>query len=275
MGEHSPSDAAAARPGPRACAIVTGASSGLGACIARELSRRGTALLLVARRAERLDALARELATAAPVFTLPLDLAETPAIVPALRAALGTHGLAPAALFNNAGFGFYGEFLSQPAELHERLWRVNYLAAVEATRAVLPAMLERRRGHVVNIASMSSKIGPWGHAGYAASKAALVSVTQSLAAEHPARVSGVHFSAVNPGIVKTAYFEGDSFQRLWPRVKHRAVPAERVAARIVALLDRPRLQLCIPRHYRMIDLIEAISPALAHRMVAAESRPSR
>lgn len=259
-------------------AIVTGASSGLGACVARELARRGVGTLLIARRAERLEALAGELARErpdAPCLTLPMDLAETGAVAPTLAGFLGRRALEPVALFNNAGFGHYAPFLEQPAGLHERLWRVNYLAAVETVRVVLPGMLSRRRGHIINTCSMSTKIGPWGHAGYASSKAALANLTQTLAAEHPARRTGVHFSLVNPGIVDTPYFEADSFRALWPRVRRRAIAPERVARRMVALLDRPRLQLCVPWYYRFIEVIEAFSPALAHRIVAAESRPAR
>lgn len=254
-------------------AIVTGASSGMGRSIALELARRGWATLLIARRTALLEALASELRASAPSAILTMDLCETGAIVDTVRGFLAANGLVPRALFNNAGFGFYGPFLEQPTDLHERLWRVNYLAAVEMTRAVLPGMLERRKGHVINTASMSTKVGPWGHAGYAASKAALVSVTQGLAAEHPARASGVHFSFVNPGIVRTSYFEASSFAPLWKRVAKRAISPERVARAAVNLLERPRLQICVPWYYRAIDAIDAVSPALAHRIVAAESRP--
>ena len=259
---------------PRPTAVVTGASSGLGRCLARALAQRGWATVVIARRAGRLEALADELAPMAPCTPLAMDLSQSEGVGPRLLSFLEDKGIEPDALFNNAGFGFFGEFLSQPMDLHERLWRVNYLAAVETTRALLPGMLARRRGHVMNTCSICSKIGPWGHAGYAASKAALVSVTQSLAAEFPARSSGVRFSFVNPGIVSTDYFENDSYRRMWPRVKHRAIAPEVVARKIVGLLDRPRLQLCVPWYYRFIDFIDALSPTLAHRIVAAESRPA-
>ncbi|MFM9958785.1 MAG: SDR family NAD(P)-dependent oxidoreductase [Phycisphaerales bacterium] len=254
-------------------AIITGASGGMGACLAREMARRGTALLLVARRIERLEALARELGDTAPCFTLAMDLADTPAVGSTLTAALQKHALTPVALFNNAGAGCYSTFLEQPLELHERLWRINHLAAVETIRAVLPSMLDRRRGHVINICSMSSKIGPWGHSAYAASKAALANITQALQAEHPPERSGVHFTLVNPGIVKTEFFEHEQGRRLWPTVAKRAIPAETVARKVVELLDRPRGQLCVPWFYRFIEAIEAISPTLAQRIVAAQSRP--
>ena len=146
---------------------------------------------------------------------------------------------------------------------------VNYFASVATLRAVLPGMLERRRGHVINIASMATKMGPWGHAGYAAAKAALVSLTQTLAAEHHGE--GVHFSYVNPGIVDTEYF--DELGGLAERVRRWRISPDVAADRIVALLDRPRLELCIPAHYRLIDVLKALHPSLAHRIVRSQSRP--
>lgn len=254
-------------------AVVTGASSGMGRCIALELASRGWATLLIARRVGLLESLAAELSSRAPSVALGLDLSMTGEVVRGVSAALARHGIEPSVLVNAAGFGVYRRFLEQPAELHESLWRVNYLGTVEMVRAVLPGMLARRRGHVINIASMSTKVGPWGHAGYAASKAGVVSVTQTLAAEHPYPDSGVRFSFVNPGIVGTAYFESESFRSLWPRVRHRAITPEYVARRVVGLLDRPKAELCIPFYYRAIQWIDAVAPGLAHRLVARESRP--
>jgi len=257
-------------------AIVTGASSGMGRCVALELSQRGWSTVLIARRGHLLSELSDQLSKTnrtSSVF-LEQDLARTPEIVPAAEAFLTRHGIEPRVLINNAGFGLYRAFVEHRADDHEGLWRVNYLAAAEMIRCVLPGMLGRRAGHVINIASMSTKVGPWGHAGYAASKAALVSLTQTLAAEHPARRCGVHFSFVNPGIVSTNYFNSESFRTLWPRVKHRAIPPELVARKVAGLLDRPRLEICVPWYYRAIHLIDALSPALAHRIVAHESKPA-
>ena len=255
-------------------AIVTGASSGMGRCIATELAGRGWRTLLISRRTALLEQLAVDLRGRAPSEAFPFDLADTAGIAPAIGGFLAARSLKPAALFNVAGFGLYVPFLSQSLEEQERLMRVNHFAAVEMIRVVLPGMLERRRGHIVSLASMSTKVGPWGHAGYAASKCALASLTETLAAEHPARQSGVHFSIVNPGIVSTAYFESDSFKALWPRVEKRAIAPELVARRSVGLLERPRLEICVPRHYRFIEFIRAINPGLAHRIVTAESRPA-
>lgn len=255
-------------------AIVTGASGGIGACTARRLARRGYRLALLGRDVDRLAALERELATVAdgmPCTSVSLDLADAKARRAALQDLLSTHGPAEV-LVNNAGYNVYRRFTDTPAEDFAELTEVNYIAAAELTRLALPAMLERRRGWVINIASVSTRMGPWGHAGYAAAKAALVAMTQSLAAEHAG--SGVHFSYVNPGIIDTRYYHGPTTAVLWQSVRRHAIAPDRVARAVERLLDRPRLALCVPRHYRVLDWLVALSPALAHRLVASQSRPN-
>jgi short-subunit dehydrogenase len=253
---------------PRPLALITGASSGIGARVAERLAARGMRTLLVARRIERLDELAARLSVHAPSVAVELDLSRADAVEPEIARLLREHGPADVVV-NNAGYGRYGRFLEHEPADHRRLMEVNYFAAVAVIRAVLPAMMSRRRGHVINIASMSTKMGPWGHAGYAAAKAALVSLTQTLAAEHHGE--GVHFSYVNPGIVDTEYF--DELKALAERVRRWKISPDVAADRIVGLLDAPRLELCIPGHYRFLDVLKALHPALAHGIVRRQSRP--
>ena len=253
---------------PGELAIVTGASSGIGARVAERLAGRGFRTILVARRRDRLATLAAELSRLAPSTAVELDLGSPDDVERAMERVVAEHGPARV-LVNNAGFGFYGSFLEHGPELHRRLMEVNYFASVATIRAVLPGMLDRGRGHVINIASMSTKMGPWGHAGYAAAKAALVSLTQTLAAEHGEH--GLHFTYVNPGIVDTDYF--DELGELGERTRRWRIPAATVADRITELLDAPRLELCVPRHYRALDFIKALHPGLAHGIVTRQSRP--
>lgn len=250
-------------------ALVTGASSGIGHRIASRLAARGFRTLLVARRMDRLERLAAELSATAPSLAVELDLAHAEGVEPAIARLVAEHG-AVDVLVNNAGYGMYERFLDHATEDHRRLMEVNYFASVATLRAVLPGMLARGSGHVINIASMSTKMGPWGHAGYAAAKAALVSLTQTLAAEHQG--DGIRFSYVNPGIVDTEYF--DNLGSLGEVTRRWRISPDVVADRIVGLLDAPRLELCIPRHYRALDLLKALAPGLAHRIVSRQSRPA-
>lgn len=251
-------------------AVVTGASSGIGRQVAILLARRGFRLTLIARRSDRLNRLVTELGPAANATTMVADLADTDATAAAAdRLAAGA---SVDVLVNAAGFGLCLPFLEHADSLDRRLMQVHYFAPVALIRALLPGMLARRHGHVINVASIAAKIGPWGHGAYAASKSALVALTQSLASEH--LDSGVHFSCVNPGIVRTEFFDHESFTSMADTVRRRGISSTEAARRIVSLLDRPRLELCVPRHYRVLDWLYALSPTWAHRLVARSSRPA-
>jgi short-subunit dehydrogenase len=251
-------------------ALVTGASSGIGRATAIALVRRGFRLILVARREDRLRTLADQFNGTAPATVIPLDLSDADATKAGVATVLERHGPVQV-LVNNAGFGIYRPFLDLDDEAVRDFMQVHYFSAVELIRALLPGMLERGSGHVINVASIATKVGPWGHSGYAASKSALAALTQSLACEYADR--GVHFSCVNPGIVQSAFFDAPSYKGMCPTVQRRGISSDVVARRIVSLLDRPRIELCIPAHYRAIDWVRALSPAWAQRIVARSSRP--
>ena len=249
-------------------AIVTGASSGIGAQVARRLVGRGYHLVLIARRKQRLEALAEQID--APCTVHAVDLADGDALEQATQRILAEHNHIDV-LVNNAGYGRYRPFLNVTRGEAQDLLQVNYVAAAALTRAVLPGMLAQRGGCVINVASVAAKMGPWGHAGYAAAKAAMRAMTQSLACEYGDR--GVHFSCVMPGLVKTEFFNESAYSELFLRHKRRALTAEYVAERIVRLLDKPRLEMTIPSAFRVMDWIATLSPSLAHQIVARTSRP--
>jgi short-subunit dehydrogenase len=187
-------------------ALVTGASSGIGDAIARELSAQGTDLVVVARDAGRLDALAKELRErdGISVDVLPADLADA-AQLARVEARLASGDSPIELLVNNAGFGTSGQFAELPIDKEEREVRVNVIAPVRLTRAVLPGMLERERGAVMNVSSMASLQAVPRNATYAATKAFLTSFTESLHEE--LRGTGVTVTAVLPGFTRTEFQE--------------------------------------------------------------------
>ena len=259
----------AARPSTRPWAAVTGASSGIGRAVAIELAKRGFGTLLIARREPRLEALAREIRPLAPSRVMPADLSDR-AEVESLGASLAAQSPAISVLVNGAGFARY-ESTQRQEDHFARHLQINLLAAHSLTCALLPVMRSAGEGRIVNICSMSAFMGPWGHSGYAASKAALRSFTESLAAEchgSPIRVVGVY-----PGIVDTPWFEQPTMPRLWERVGHRAVTPERVARAVARAIERPRLAVFVPWSYRLLPLIAGVSPSLAMRLVRAGSLP--
>jgi short-subunit dehydrogenase len=181
-------------------ALVTGASSGLGEEFARQLSARGHDLILVARRTDRLEALAGELPTTAHVIGLDLG-----SDAPQLRSRVDELGLEVDLLVNNAGFGTHGPFLKQDAAREAEEVRVNCEAVVTLTHAFLPGMVERGRGGVIVVASTAGAQPIPYEAVYAATKAFARSFADAVHTE--VKDTGVHVMSVNPGPVPTEWQE--------------------------------------------------------------------
>ncbi|MEU2202531.1 SDR family oxidoreductase [Isoptericola sp. NPDC019482] len=186
--------------------VVTGASSGLGAEFARVLAARGSHLVLLARRAERLDALARELEDGFGVraHVLPLDLADDGAAA-ALTSFLEERSIAVDSLVNNAGFATSGAFADADAERLDREVRLNVGAVVSLTRALLGPISASGRGFVLNVSSMAAFQPIPTMAVYGATKAFVLSFTQALA--HELRGTGVRVTALCPGPTRTEFFD--------------------------------------------------------------------
>ena len=190
------------RPAPDRTALVTGTSSGIGVDVARELARRGHGLTLVARRADRLQELADELAGPVRVEVVPADLAD-PEARRSLVGEIAARGLTVDVLVNNAGFGTVGRVSDLPADEETRMVRVNVEAVVDLTTRVLPGMVERGAGAVLNVASTAAFQPLPGQAAYGATKAFVLSYTEALRQE--VRSQGVSVTALCPGPVRTEF----------------------------------------------------------------------
>ncbi|MEV0668015.1 SDR family NAD(P)-dependent oxidoreductase [Actinomadura luteofluorescens] len=181
-------------------ALVTGASSGIGESFARLLAGRGTDLVIVARRSERLDGLARELVERyrVAVEVMAADLTD-----PERRAEIeGRLRAEPVELLvNNAGYGAFGAFAELPVDDHLAQIELNVAALVRLTHAALPGMIARGRGGVLNVASMAGFAPSPGSATYGATKAYVASFSESLHSEVAAK--GVHVTALCPGFTRT------------------------------------------------------------------------
>jgi uncharacterized protein len=191
---------------PRPLALVTGASSGIGAAYAVALAARGHDLILVARRAERLEAVAAPLrAQGAAVEVVVADLGARDDVA-RLAALCTTRPLA--LLVNNAGLAHYMPFAKLPPERASEVMQVNAVAALDLSRAALPGMLERDRGAIINVASLLAFSGELrgrlpARAVYAATKAFLLTFTQALAAELEG--TNVKAQVVCPGLVVSEF----------------------------------------------------------------------
>ncbi|MFI5182551.1 MAG: SDR family NAD(P)-dependent oxidoreductase [Thermoanaerobaculia bacterium] len=202
-------------PGRRK-ALITGASSGIGADLARIFAREGHDLVLVARSRDRLDALAREVKEkyGATARVLPIDLSE-PGAARVIHAQAAEEGIEVDVLVNNAGFGMRGPFPELDPGRQLEMIQVNLVALTELTHLFAPEMVRRARGRILNVASTAAfQPGPL-MAVYCATKAYVLSFSAALADE--LRGSGVTVTCVAPGATETGFGEvaGVSATRLF------------------------------------------------------------
>jgi short-subunit dehydrogenase len=184
----------------RPVALITGASAGLGAEFARQCAGRGEQLVLVARRRDRLEALAAEIGGASHIFDA--DLARVGAAA-SLIAEVEAEGLSVSTLINNAGFGLAGTFMSRPLDRLSGMIDLNVRTLVELCHLVLPAMRERGQGAICNVASTAAfQPGP-NMAVYYATKAFVLSFTEAL--HHELKGTGIKVSALCPGPTATEF----------------------------------------------------------------------
>lgn len=186
--------------------IVTGASSGIGAAFARELARRGSDLVLVARRIDRLKELAAELETDHGIAVAPvaLDLS-APRAGRALAAELAERGIEVTGLVNNAGFATDGPFHEEDPERLVDEINVDIANLVDLTRAFIEPLRRAGSGILVNVASMAAYLPSPGMAVYAAAKAFVLNFTESLWFE--SRGTGLRVLALSPGLTRTEFFD--------------------------------------------------------------------
>jgi short-subunit dehydrogenase len=252
-------------------ALVTGASSGIGEALARRIARDGRHLVLVARRADRLEALARELEQQHGVkaHVIARDLAQ-PGAVPGLLDEIGRRGLAVDWLVNNAGFGTLGRIDRLPVERELEEIRLNVEALVELCGRCLPAMVARRSGVVMNIASLGGFApGPY-MATYAATKAFVLSFTEAIAAE--LRGTGVHVLCVCPGFTRTE-FQDRAEVDVTGIPSFAWMSAEQVADQAVRAIGRGPVLVNGVMNSVMASTIRFVPRGLAARAVAAFIKP--
>jgi uncharacterized protein len=188
-------------------ALVTGASSGIGLEFARELAANGHALVIVARERERLATVASELRSqySVAVIDYATDLSQ-PGAAEALWADLSKAGTSVDILVNNAGIGLYGEFQDQSVAALRSMQMINVVALTTLTRLVLPAMLARKRGRILNVASVVGyQPGGPRMAVYYATKSYVLSFSKGLALELDG--TGVTVTALTPGVTKSSFEE--------------------------------------------------------------------
>jgi len=250
-------------------ALVTGASSGIGAEFAKQLSAEGYEVILLARRAERMQALASQLPGSSHVIAC--DLANEAASV---AGKVADAGLQVDVLVNNAGFGTHGRFVEMDAAREAEEVRLNCEALVTLTHAFVPGMLERGRGGVINVASTAGMQPLPYEAVYAATKAFARSFTDALAME--LRGTGVRVLCVNPGPVQTEFQQVAELPADWLPPVPGKISAEQVARESLAAFKRGQRSVIPGAVIRWFIRGSSIGPLpLKLRVAERMYRPSR
>jgi short-subunit dehydrogenase len=238
-------------------ALITGASSGIGAEFARQLAARGMHLVLTARRAELMQELAAELEAkhATRCEIIPADLTQ-PGAVAQLLAEVERRGLTIQILVNNAGFGVVGEVDDAPVERLLELVQVNVASVVELTYRILPGMLARNSGAIINVSSLSA-FQPVAYMGvYAATKTFILHFTEAIAIE--VRRRKVLLLAVCPGVTRTPFFDIAGAPG-WLQ-KHSSQSAEEVVKAALKALRRRRLVIVPGWRNWLLTLVIRFAP---------------
>ena len=241
-------------------AVVTGASSGIGWQTALDLAAAGATVVNVARREQRLTQLDEELhRQGAHSSHIVCDVSRRDQVEAAASRVLDEHGRIDI-LVNNAGQPLHRSFADCTVEDLERVMQVNYLGTVYWIKAVLPAMRAHRQGSIVNIASMAGAV-PWTwEAGYSASKAAVIALTEAIAPE--VRRDGIHVCWINPGLVRTEIFSEEALRHLPPSSRRTWLEPKAVSRAIIRAIESERAGMTVPRAMAFASVFRQLAPPL-------------
>jgi short-subunit dehydrogenase len=246
-------------------ALVTGASSGIGAAFARELARRGARVALVARREDRLERQCREISEAGGQASVHVCDVSDPDAVERAWAEITDRWGPVDLLINNAGHGRHILFEHHSTDDIERMMRSNYMGTVYWIKRVLPGMKERGHGWIVNISSFAGKLGQADEAAYSASKSAVTALSQGLAQEFAPL--GIHVLCLHPTLVETEMFTPEVMARMPRTLGKRFIAPSEFVGQALDVLAKGRTEAVIPRRMRLPILLYELFPTLMGRTV--------
>ena len=244
-------------------AVVTGASSGLGRALALELTRRGCALVLAARREEPLEELARMCGRA---LVVPTDVTHEGEVMALADAALAEYGRIDIWI-NNAGVTLYAPVEDGPFEPHRRVIETNLFGAMFGARAAVPVFRKQRRGVLINIGSVLSQVGQAFVPTYVISKFGMRGLSEALRVEL-ADLPDVHVCTVLPYAIDTPHFQvAANFVGKTPRALPPMQAPEKVARAIADVAERPRRVRHVPRSIVLGLAFHALFPRTTERLL--------
>lgn len=247
---------------------ITGAARGIGFATATALLRRGARVVIGDRDVALEESAVARLSNLGPVSGHPLDVADPESFATFLDKARADGGGHVDVLINNAGVMPVGPFLDHTEQAIRSAIEVNFYGVINGCRLVLPDMVRRRRGHIVNIASLAGMLAVPGQALYAGTKFAVVGLSTALADEYAEY--GVHVSCVMPTFTNTELISGTATGGMT-----RPVEPEDIAAAVVKTLDKPRTAVSVPYPLRFIAAGTAFLPPRGRRWLSDKMGTSR
>jgi len=223
--------------------LITGASSGIGKQTAIEFAKKGANLILVARRKDKLELIAHELEKFhTTILVCQCDVSNKDQVKEMSKTVLEKFDSVDI-LVNNAGFAIYGTVSELSINEIESQMETNYFGMVYCIKNFLPSMLEKKSGHIVNVASVAASFGLPGIASYCASKFAMLGFSEGL--KHELKNSGVGITVVSPIMVRTNFFDHPSFEQM-PKYSPTSLSSKTVANTILKAANSPRLEIIVP-----------------------------
>jgi len=250
--------------------LITGASSGFGEETARLFAQEGCKVVLAARRLERLQALAAEIQDAGgEALAVPVDVNQAAEIKLMVQTALDLYEYIDI-LFNNAGYGSMDWFENlDPGRNIETIIRVNLIGTMLVTYEVLPHMLKRRKGHIINMSSVAGLISPPLLTTYSAGKYGVRAFTDGLRRE--VLPFGIKVTGIYPGHSRTEFQRSRSPSNV-KRIKHPYLSSNYVAKRVVNVAKRPVRSLVIPWYFRFVTGFDTLFPVIVDWILYLFSR---
>ena len=251
-----------------AVVVVTGASSGIGWETALAFARNGATVVGAARRKDRLEQLAGAIESAGgTALSVECDVSELSQVENLRRTVHETFGRCDV-LVNNAGVPGGGPFPELSIEQIERVVQINYLGVLYCTKVFLPGMLEARRGHVVNVASLAGRYAVPGSSVYSSTKHAVVAFSEALYYE--VAPQGVQITTVNPSFVRTEGFSMGDLEKLPKAI---VLEAEQVAEAVVYVVRKNKApEVSVPRWMASMQSVRVLAPPLYRLALRRMSR---
>ncbi|TWI57909.1 SDR family NAD(P)-dependent oxidoreductase [Halalkalibacter nanhaiisediminis] len=250
---------------------ITGASSGLGRELAIQAARRGATVVLLARNEARLASVKAEIEKGGgTTLVYTLDVSDQQATLKQAAHILKEVGSIDV-LINNAGFAVFEEVQAASIDTVKEMFDVNVIGLIALTKAVLPHMVSKNSGHIINIASQAGKLATPKSSVYAATKHAVLGFTNGLRLE--LSDTDIHVSAVNPGPIRTPFFDRADEEGLYVKnIEKWMLKPEDVASLTLDLIDKPKRELNLPRWMGIGSTLYQVMPRLFEKVAGKQLR---